>query len=269
MEPHDQRITLSGADSAGGLDTGYLETTVTDAGAAIAWNPSRRVYLGARVNVTHLRLQALLDHGGAVGESYRSGAAASQNRIAGDAGALVELSDQVALGVAFTQGARWNVDRTAAAESGAAVPAFPYQVSSPSRFAAGLCYRPSRRLTLVGQADYVLLSRLKDTFQAVTPAGSRSDYAIDNGFDIRAGAELSIPVSAASVQLRAGIYSQTAGSFRYTGPSGSEGAQFAGVPRRTLATAGGSVVFDVLRVHVAATIGGERTVVAAGAAVRF
>jgi hypothetical protein len=179
------------------------------------------------------------------------------------------VSPELTLGLAFTQGARWNVDRTAAAGSGEAAPSFPYQVSSPSRFAAGLGFRPSPRLTLVGQADYVLLNRLEDTFQAVTAAGSRSDYAIDNGFDIRAGAEVSLPVRAASVQLRAGIYSQAPGSFRYTGASSAEAGQFAGLTRRTLATAGGSVVFDALRIHVAASFAGQRTVLAAGAAVRF
>lgn len=265
-EPHDERISLAAGGSPAG-DSGYLDTTVTDAGVAVAWNPTAPVSIGLRLNVSHLRVQGLLNHS-SPGAAYDSGAAGAQDRIAGDAGVLVRLSDKLSAGLAFTQGARWEVSRTEGTTSFGVVDAAPYQVSSPSRLALGVAVRPSPRLTLVGQADYLLLSRLEETFQAVTAAGARADYILHDAFDYRAGVEYSVPIGTTSLQLRGGVLSRAPGAFRFVG-TGAEAAAFAGEQRQTLATVGGSIVLRTLRLHVAAALGGDRTVAAAGAAVRF
>lgn len=262
-EPHDERITLALGTPAGSNESGFLQTTVTDVGVAVGWQPAPRLSVGGRVNVTHLRLQAL-----AAMSSGQVGMAAGQNRLAGDAGILFKASDRLSVGAAFTQGARWDVDRTAVSPSGASLASGPYQLSSPSVLASGAAFKPSSRVTLVGQAELVLLSRLKDTFQAVNPVGSRDSYVLDNAVDLRGGVEFSIPRGRTTVQLRGGVYSQGSSSFQYNGP-GTEAQQFVGVTRRTLATAGASVVLEGLSLHLAGSFGGERTVITAGGALRF
>jgi hypothetical protein len=266
-EPHDQRIRLL-QSASGGLDTGYLDTTITDVGVAGAWHVLPRLYVGGRINVTHLRLQGLLTRSAGVA-SYTSGTASAEDRIAGDAGALLQISEKVALGASFTQGAVWDASRTANGALGEEQPV-NYQVSSPSRFAVGLSGRPNERFLLSAQVDYLLLGRLHDTFRVVRAPVEASEYQLDNGVEFRAGAEVSLPVKGISVQVRGGIYSQAPGAFLFTGTTpASERDLFVGVTRRTLGTAGASIVTRTLRLDVSGAFGGQRTVIAAGAALRF
>jgi hypothetical protein len=262
--PHDVSLEVNDAGAVG-----YLDTQVTDAGVAVGWAPAPRLALGLRLNLTHLKAEGLIRDTVSVPASYEAGTAAAQTRLAGDAGLLLRVNDQVALGLAYSQGARWNSERTAHTLAGIALPELAYQISSPNRFSAGLAVRPNPRLLAVGQVDYVLLERLSDTFQVVRGTTARQDYAMKNAFDARAGVEFSQHVGRFSVQGRAGIHSREAGAFRYSGTS-SEAGVFRGQQRETLGSVGASLVSVAgYRLDIAAVFGDARTVLSAGVGLSF
>ncbi len=268
-EPHDLHLTLSQGGAAGSLDSGGLNSTVTDVGAAGAWQPTNHVMLGLRVNVTHMSLEGIVRHGATDGTGFDATTSAAQDRVAGDFGILIKASESpdVTIGAAFTQGARWNATRNAQSLAGVAQQPIEYQVSSPNVVRGGVSVRPTPRLLVTAEVDYAALSRLKDGFIVVPGTGSAGDYTIDDGVDFRAGAEYAIPAGSASVVARAGIYSATAAGFKAA--SASATSAFSGGERSTYETVGASLDTRTLRLDVAGAFGGFRSVVTAGVAVKF
>ena len=264
--PHDVRLELAPA----GTDRGFLRTSVADAGAAVGWRPTPRFHLGLRLNVTRLRADGDVIHEDAT-LSYSARSRSEQKRIAGDLGVLIRLTDETSLGVSYTQGARWDADRVAERPGFGALPELAYQVSSPSRLSAGLAHRPSPRLALVGQLDYVLLGRFEDTFQVVRGPVASSDYTLRNGLDARAGVEASWAFRPGSLQLRGGIASEAGAAYRFDAVHpGSERAVFPGAERQTRFTAGaGFVTRSGVRLDAAGSFGGVRNTLSAGAGIRF
>lgn len=266
-EPHDMRVALG---LSAGQNQGFLRTTVTDAGVAVGWRPSSRVHLGLRLNITQLRAQGEVAHADAT-LSYSARSNSEQKKVAGDLGVLLQLTDETTLGVAYTQGARWDALRAEERSGFEERPTLAYQISSPSRLSAGLAHRPSPRFALVGQLDYVLLGRLEDTLQVVRGPVASSDYTLRNALDARAGVELSWAFRPGSVQVRGGVASEAGSGYRFDAlhPS-SERELFPGAERQTrLTTGAGFVTRAGVRFDAAASFGGLRDTFAAGVGLRF
>jgi hypothetical protein len=273
-EPLDERITLVPASIAGIRDAGSLETTVTDAGAAVAWTPSKDVHFGLRVNLSHLHLMGALVHPveGSRDVLQVGLSPTGATKLTGALGLLVKVSPEVSVGAAYEQGVRWDADRTAVSAHFGAQPSVPFQFSSPSRFSGGFAYRVTHEVTIVGEADYVLLSRLHDTLVVVILPVNAADYHLDSGVAARGGVEWAVPTRHYSLRFRAGIDSQPRGAFQYEAPNPpSESVIFPGADRKTEGTLGASIGDKPSRYRfdVAAAFGGLRTAVSAGVTARF
>jgi len=266
MQPHALDIDLQGASGT----SGFLRTTVTDGGFALAWSPLRALHLGVRLNVTHLEAQGeylQTASGAGIGASQAS----AQSKLTGDAGVLLRVGEEASLGFSFTQGARWDASRLSESLGGGAVSRQAFQISSPSTLRGGAAFRPAPRLLLTAEADYVFLARLGDTFLPVLQPARHGDYLLQSGIEARAGVEVSFPIrSAVSIQVRGGLESQAPAAFAFVGqglPSG--GSPFPGDPRRTVMTVGAGIETRAVHVDAAAALLGMRTVLTAGAGVRF
>jgi long-subunit fatty acid transport protein len=268
-QPQEERILLA-INPVDRVDSGFLDTSITEYGGAVSWSPEKRLFLGARLNLSHLSLGGLLNHQLGRGGSILVTMNGSQTKLTGQVGLLGKLSDGANIGVAYTQGVRWDVDRASTAIPSGPLPSAPFQLSSPSRLSGGVSYRPTRLVTVAGQVDYVLYSRLHETLQIVSLPVVASDYRLDNGVDLRAGVEWRFPRRSFTWSARGGIYSQAPSSFQFIALAPSqEAASFVGMGRQTMGTLGGSIESKRgVRLDVAGAFGGIRSVLLAGVTVK-
>jgi hypothetical protein len=272
-QPRDSLTTLAGLPlGLGASDAGHLEAVITDVAGAIAWSPLSHLHLGFRVNVMHLKLSGEWDRTMGGVEDLRVGTASGSTRVIPSIGALFDLSDQVRLGFAGTPGVSWSASRTAVnpvlgvnLDSGST-----YSVRAPTSICVGAAVKASGRLTLVGEADYVRYSEIRDNLAITQGVTSRDQYALSNGIDARGGVELSLPLGRLSVQVRGGVASLTGGALSFTGADPVEVVAFQGSSRKTQETGGVSIVTRAgLRFDCAGAFGGDQNVLVGGLTIRF
>jgi long-subunit fatty acid transport protein len=274
---HHSHVVLESTDRVLTAETGFIDVKVTDAGAAVAWQPLSRLYVGARVNVRYLELEGLLSvseqltRSGVTVETLRVGLDSGDTRTTVDFGALVQITDSVRFGAAHRAGVSWGVNRTSM-NTALKIPLDerPTELRSPSVLSAGLAWRLNPQVLLSAQVDYVLYSQLQSNLDIRSGAFARGDYDLSNAVEPRLGVELSRRVGSVSLQLRGGIHSQAPGSLRYTGTDTTEKLTFPATKRRTLVATGLSVITRFgLRLDSSALFEGEGTAFTLGLAVRF
>jgi hypothetical protein len=172
------------------------------------------------------------------------------------------------LGLVVQPGASYTVERVVSRPSlGGIDSGSLYELRAPGLVAVGAAFRINRHVQASSQLDYVRYSEIE---AFVRPGGATSGrYAMSNGLEPRFGAEVSVPLGGASLQLRAGAHLQAPGSFVYNAPDANEAAAFRG-SRRVLSSAGASLVLPGgLTMDVGGTVGGDRPELGAGARLRF
>ena len=274
IRPRAGRINLSTAVRLpdGSTDAGYLDSTVTEVGGAVARRVGERLSVGARVTATHLELEGLQRRSTAGDRvDLETGSAAGDTRVTASLGLLYESgrAGRLRLGVVVQPGASYTVERTASRPSlGGIDQGSLYELRAPGVLTIGAAFRVSRHLQFSSQLDYVRYSEIE---AFVRPGGSTmGGYAIGNGLEPRFAAEGSFAFGGISLQLRAGVHVQAPGSLVYDGPDINEAAAFRGSARRVLGAAGASLaVAGGLTVDVAGTVGGDRSELAVGARFRF
>jgi hypothetical protein len=272
-QPFAENITLNPINISGIQDTGSLDASVTDYGAAASWSPTNSIHVGARLNVSHLSLSSTLFHPVAgTRDVIDVGMTSSSNALAGSVGLLVKANSDLSLGAMYELGSRWVVDRSAVSRDVGPLPGSTFDFSSPSRLLGGFGYRVTPDILVVGDAGVVFLSRLSDTFAVEILPVTAASYHIDSGFEGRGGVEVTIPRRRYFVQVRGGILTEPPGAFRFEAPTpASESVFFQGAGRETQATLGASFGDkpERLRLDVAAALGGIRSVVLVGVKTRF
>jgi hypothetical protein len=214
VEP--QAVRLESSTSLmreGSTGTGRVEGTLTEAAASAAWRPVSRLHVGVRLAATRLTLDG----------SYRlqpaSGSSLLEVSTEGDAtsltagiGILYEASPRVWLGLARLGGARFEIPRTARL-NGLPEQALdgdgPSVVRQPSVVSGGLALLAGTRVLLTGQLDYVRYGEIQTPFASLAPGGTVPRFAVF-AWEPRVGIELSLPFSAMSIQLRAGLSGRSA-----------------------------------------------------------
>jgi hypothetical protein len=113
-------------------------------------------------------------------------------------------------------------------------------------------------------------SEIKGELSVFGPA-HLGDYSISNGWDLRAGSEIALPVRSSAVVLRAGFATLSPNALRFDQPSlPEEFATFVGVTRRTVGSAGLSLNTRLgLDIEFAGQFGGERGLLLASLRMRF
>lgn len=274
LRPRAGRVDLSPAVRLpnGSTNAGYLDSTLTDVGGAIARRIGARLSVGLRLTATHLELEALQSRSTSAGVvDLETGSGAGDTRITASLGLLYEAGEagRLRMGVVVQQGASYKVERTARRPAlGGIDQGSLYEVRAPGLVAIGAALRVNRYVLVSGQVDYVRYSEIE---AFVRPGGAASgEYAIQNALEPRVGAEVSLPFGGASLQLRSGAHVQAPGSFIYRGPDMTEAAAFGGTARRVIGAAGASLVLGGgFAFEVAGTTGGDRSELAAGARFRF
>jgi hypothetical protein len=273
-QPEAERITLAPVSVAGIRDAGSFDEAVTDAGGGLAWSPTKDIHLGLRLSLMHLSLNGNLVHPveGTRDIMDVGQASTTSNKLGGALGVLIKVTPALNVGAAYIQGVHWDAARSAVSLRTGILPTVPFEVSSPSKFSGGLSYRLTHDVTLVGEADYVLLSQLHDNLTVVILPVTASQYQLDSGVEGRAGLEWAIPSRHYAFFLRGGVDSAPTGAFKFQGATPpSEVVIFQGSGRKTAGTLGGAIgdKHGRYRFDLAAAFGGLRTDLLAGLSARF
>jgi hypothetical protein len=246
-----------------------LSSTVTEAGGGAAYRVGSHVSVGALVRVARLGLEGRWTRWAGSYKQSEVGTSSGATIATATVGLLVDAGASVRLGLAWRPGVEFEADRTALSSSlGVLENAGRYYVHQPTRVVGGGAAQLSRKVAVVGQVDYVRYSEVASAVRI--GAGSPDEYAGKDAFEPRFGVEISLPLRAASVQLRAGVHAQQESGIVYSGQDGSLKTTWAGVGGQTRFTAGVSVVTRAgFRVDAAAQAGGLRSLVIVGAGVEF
>ena len=266
--PHDRRSELALISLPDGTGTaGYLRTQVTEAGGAVAWQLANRLYLGARVTATHLKLEAHEQRTGTIQSEV--GAAGGETRITGSFGGLLVVGPRLRLGISAQPSAAYRMERTANRGGRAVDAGSESELQQPGLIAVGGAFQPTPRVLLAVQLDYVRYSEVRGELVVRSGTSDVQDYHLSDAIEPRAAIEVSFPRRLFSVQIRAGIHAQASGFLAYRGEAPVEVATFKGGERLVSAGFGASVVTRGFRTDVAGRLGGEQAALVLTAGVRF
>jgi long-subunit fatty acid transport protein len=272
-ETHARQVRL-GADVPGGVpETGTLEAVVTDFGLSAAWRVAPRLHVGGRVARSRLVLDGRYSREPATGPvDLRVETAADVTRTSTAAGVVVEPLRRVSLAASATGGVRWRGTRTAVSPLLGAVldPGSGFDVRRPAVVSLAASVEPTRKVRVSAQVDHVGYGAIASSLVIGQGAHRREDYEVEDAWEPRVAAELSLPRRSSSLQLRAGVHWRASGALRYQGADDLERGEFPGRPRSLTAAGGVSLVTRrSIRVDVAASVARERTHVAVGLSGRF
>jgi long-subunit fatty acid transport protein len=256
----------------GSTDAGALDVRALDLALGAAWRLRPHLQVGVRVLSSRLSLSAATRHEPAVGPiELRVTSDASATRVSAGVGVVYAPSSKLTLGFASQAGIAYPATRRAESPLLGVVldPGSGYELRRPSSFAAGAHLRLSPRFAVGGQVDYVRWSEIPAGLVIAVGARSRDEYRLGDALEPRLGAEYSLALKRASLQVRAGLHAQSPGTLRFEGDDAAERSAFPGADWVISGAMGVSVVTTRLHVDVAGSFGGERPRFLAGAGVRF
>lgn len=259
--------------SDGSADVGALDARVTDLVLAGAFKPTARLHLGALLVRTGTHLEGDYRHDLADGSTdVNVHATGTSWRVTGGFGLLYEAGRVVTLGVSTLAGVRYPLTRSAESpvlqatlDSGS-----PFELVRPAVVSAGGTWRPSVRLVVGAQVDYVSYSDVPAALTIGLGARSRDEYRLADALEPHLGAEYSIPLRGLSLQVRAGLQLQAGGRLRFEGDDAAEASAYPGDGSQAVGSLGLSLVSGRgLRLDLAGRLGGERPAFLLGVMTRF
>jgi len=267
------RIELGPRRLPDGLtDEGALETSFETLSVAAAWHIGRSLHVGARLGGAHASAEGTYrrEAAGSAAE-LRVDTSGGSTRLAGAVGIAWEAASAVRLAASATSGATFGLDRESVspAQDVTLDAGSRYRLRQPAVIGAGAWVRASRHVTVLGQLDRVRYGEIQSNLSIRQGAVARSDYALEDAWEPRAGVEVSLPFRSVSLQLRGGWQRAGAGGLRYTGTDAVEAASFLGAPAHGAFSAGASLATRSFRFDVAGVTSDPGTQVLAGISGRF
>lgn len=235
-------------------DEGNLEARVTSGGVAGAWQIGRALHVGARIDASRASLSGeYRREAPSRAAELRVGTGGAATRVMGTLGALWEATPAVRLGVVAASGASYPLERTAVSPALGVTfdPGSTFHLRQPATLSLGACLKLSRQVSAVGQVDRVRYGEIQDNLSIRVGAHARSDYALSDAWEPRAGVEVSLPLQSASVQLRGGYHRAASGALLYVAGDPVEAASFLGSASEDVWSAGASVATRGFRLDVA------------------
>jgi hypothetical protein len=267
------RVELAPRTLPDGLtDEGALQTAQDALSLAGAWHIGRSLHVGARLSGARVSAEGTYRREAAGrAADLRVDTSGASTRLAGGLGVAWQATSAVRLAAAATSGASFTVDRQSAspAQNVPLDPGSRYRLRQPATAGAGVSVRATRHVTTFAQLDRVRYGEIRSNLSIRQGAAARSDYALADAWEPRAGVEVSFPFRSVSLQLRGGWHRAAAGGLRYTGPDPVEAASFLGAPPHSAFAAGASLATRSLRLDVAGVTSEPGTRVLAGITGRF
>jgi len=274
-EPFARRTRLDEtvALPSGMVETGGMEAVLSELRLALAIRVTPRLEVGASVARSRLTVEGQYSRQRATGPDELRVDTSGQAIDTGRAfGLSFEPVHRVRLAVTTSGAQRWRFTRRAVSpllgdvlDAGSG-----FEIRRPARTAAALALEPSLKLRLTAEVDRVGYGAIASGLVIGQGAHARADYALADAWEPCFGVEVSLPRRAASFVLRGGLRWQAPAGVRYLGDDPEERVVFPGTARRAVGGAGASIVTrSSWRLDVGAQLGGERSGLAAGLAVRF
>jgi hypothetical protein len=235
-----------------GSRSGFLESSVWEAGVAAGVQPLPRLRVGASLAWSRLDAEGEDTHSDVEGAGLSTSVAGNKGELRLAAGVLVDLVGgqrgslpSLRLGVAYQPGFDWSADlRTALAGGTASV---SIAVRRPSLIAAGLGYRPTDRWSFSAQGDIIRYSEVVATLRR-NVGEAAADFSLPDTVEPRLGAEFASPLwcGCGVVKLRAGLHYASPGTLRYQGRDPVLARAFSSTQWRTVFSVGGSFFAEYL-----------------------
>ena len=205
-----------------------LDVTVTNYGLGMALQPFERLSLAVSLQRSHLKLisHSSVFHRDVVTNFSEDDIFLKKSIDDEDvgysinSGVLWQLHPNISIGAVYRSGPTFtvleSVDRQ---QYDPDLNEFTLHI--PDTFGAGLAVRPTAFLTLALDVVYIRYQDLLEDFDIIvnTNVVSEENFTVDNGIEIRAGAEYILGVGKQYLALRGGLYYEPDHIIRFTGIS--------------------------------------------------
>ncbi len=197
--------------------TGSISYEIENFGAAIGFAVSDTFSIGANLAYSDFTLSSRTARGGVNGDSSQR-QSGNDDDIVFSVGALWQLTPQWNLGLAYRRGGDFEYNAINVDEDGNTVADLNSEFAVPNVFSAGLAYRPTDAWLFTLDVNYIEYSRLTDDVDSIFP-GVVTNLDVDDGTEIRLGAEYAFLEMATPMFLRAGVWLDPDHRLAYGGPT--------------------------------------------------
>lgn len=212
---------LDNAGPAGQIDSaaGSISYEVENLGAAVGFKVSDTFSIGATVAYSDFTLSSRTSRGGGFDQSSLQRQSGNDDDIVFSVGALWQLTPQWNLGLAYRTGGDFEYTATNVDENGD-----PYvdpvrsEFAVPNVFSAGLAFRPTDAWLFSLDVNFIEYSRLTDAVDSIYP-GVVTDLDVEDGTEVRLGAEYAFLEMATPMFLRGGVWFDPDHRLAYGGPT--------------------------------------------------
>jgi long-subunit fatty acid transport protein len=194
---------------------GNLSYEVENFGAAVGFEVSDNFSIGATVAYSDFTLSSRTDRfaDGEIQNTQRQNG--NDDDIVFSVGALWQISPQWNFGLAYRSGGEFEYTASNDAGSGTSLRT---EFAVPNVFSAGLAFRPTDAWLFSLDLNWVEYSRLTDDVDSVFP-GVVADLDVDDGTEIRFGAEYAFLEMATPMFVRGGVWFDPDHRLAYGGPT--------------------------------------------------
>jgi long-subunit fatty acid transport protein len=198
---------------------GSISYEVENFGAAVGYAVSDTFSIGATVAYSDFTLASRTTRGAGLDESSTQRQRGSDDDIVFSVGALWQITPQWNLGLAYRDGGDFsytssNVD----ADGDPLIDDIKTGFAVPDVFSAGLAFRPTDNWLFTLDVNFIEYSQLTDDVDSIFP-GVVANLDVDDGTEVRLGAEYAFLEMATPMFVRAGVWLDPDHRLAYGGPT--------------------------------------------------